>query len=177
VTVIGALITLPRFSPAGGPDSSWSESQGDISPQNGGDAGRAACAGRLAMLVRRVESTPATGDACRSSRLSPHDDCRACPGSLQGNRPEVHQAGQEGALPLVRHLGMVRPQHGSTYRRSETTAMSDAVDRLAQALRDLISEAVQAAVERERATPPAARVVERPQIADEEFDPCPWCNK
>ncbi len=32
--------------------------------------------------------------------------------------------------------------------------MSDAVDRLAQALRDVINEAVQAAVERERATTP-----------------------
>jgi predicted DNA-binding transcriptional regulator AlpA len=78
---------------------------------------------------------------------------------------------------MVRHLGMVRPQHGSTYRRSETTAMSDAVDRLAQALRDLINEVVQGAVERERTTPPAARGVERPQTADEEFDMCPSSDK
>jgi excisionase family DNA binding protein len=55
--------------------------------------------------------------------------------------------------------------------------VSDAVDRLAQTLRDLINEAVQAAVEREGATRPPARVVERPEIADEEFDLCPWCNK
>ncbi len=55
--------------------------------------------------------------------------------------------------------------------------MSDAVDRLAQALRDLINEAVQAAVERERPTPPPERVVERPKVPDEEFDRCPWCNK
>ena len=55
--------------------------------------------------------------------------------------------------------------------------MSDAVDRLAQALCDLINEAVQAAVERERATPPPARVVERPKVPDEDFDLCPWCNK
>ena len=61
------------------------------------------------------------------------------------------------------NLGMLGPLHVSTHRRSETTAMSDAADQLAQALRDLINEAVQAAVERERATPPPARVVERPK--------------
>jgi hypothetical protein len=38
--------------------------------------------------------------------------------------------------------------------------MSDAVDRLAQALRDLVNEAVQATVERETATPPPARAIE-----------------
>jgi excisionase family DNA binding protein len=55
--------------------------------------------------------------------------------------------------------------------------MSDAVDRLAQALRDLINEAVQAAVKQERATPPPARVVERPKVPEEDFDRCPWCHK
>ena len=55
--------------------------------------------------------------------------------------------------------------------------MSDAADRLAQALRDLINEAVQAAVERERPTPPPARVVERPKVREEDFDACPWCNQ
>ena len=55
--------------------------------------------------------------------------------------------------------------------------MSDAVDRLAQALRDLIREAVQEAVEQERAKPPPARVVERPKVPEEDFDRCPWCNK
>lgn len=35
--------------------------------------------------------------------------------------------------------------------------MSDAADRLAQALRDLINEAVQTSVERERPTPPPDR--------------------
>ncbi len=55
--------------------------------------------------------------------------------------------------------------------------MSDAADQLAQALRNVINEAVQAAVERERASPPPARVVERPTVSDEEFDVCPWCNK
>jgi excisionase family DNA binding protein len=55
--------------------------------------------------------------------------------------------------------------------------MSDAAERLAQALRDLINEAVQAAVERERPTPPPARVVERPQVPGEDFDRCPWCHK
>jgi excisionase family DNA binding protein len=54
--------------------------------------------------------------------------------------------------------------------------MTDAADQLAQALRDLINEAVQAAVERERPTPPA-RVVERPNVPDESFDLCPWCDK
>jgi len=47
--------------------------------------------------------------------------------------------------------------------------MSDTGDQLAQALRDLINEAVQAAVERERPTQPRARVVERPKMPDEEF--------
>ena len=55
--------------------------------------------------------------------------------------------------------------------------MSDAAERLAQALRDLIREAVQEAVERERAKPPPARVVERPKVPEEDFDRCPWCNK
>jgi excisionase family DNA binding protein len=54
--------------------------------------------------------------------------------------------------------------------------MSDAVDRLAQALRDVINEAVQAAVERERPTPPPERVVERPEVP-EDLDRCPWCRK
>jgi hypothetical protein len=54
--------------------------------------------------------------------------------------------------------------------------MSDAVDQLAQALRGLIKEAVEAAVERNRSTPPPARVVERPRVVPaEEFDLCPWC--
>jgi excisionase family DNA binding protein len=55
--------------------------------------------------------------------------------------------------------------------------MSDAADRLAQALHDLIKEAVQTAVERDRPRPPPARVIERPKVPDGEFDPCPWCNK
>jgi excisionase family DNA binding protein len=55
--------------------------------------------------------------------------------------------------------------------------MSDAADRLAQALSDLINEAVQAAVERERPTPPPAQVVERPEVPKEDFDLCPWCEK
>ena len=53
--------------------------------------------------------------------------------------------------------------------------MSDNADRLTQALRDLIKEAVQAAVK--RATPPPERVVERPKVPDQDFDLCPWCNK
>ena len=48
--------------------------------------------------------------------------------------------------------------------------MSDAVDQLARALRDLVTEAVQAAVERERPTPLPARVIERPTVPEEEFD-------
>ena len=55
--------------------------------------------------------------------------------------------------------------------------MSDTADRLAQALRDLIDEAVQAAVERDRSTPPPEGVVERPKVPDDEFDLCPWCDK
>ena len=48
--------------------------------------------------------------------------------------------------------------------------MSDAADRLAQALRDLINEAVEAAIERERPPPPPARVVERPKVPEEDFE-------
>ena len=55
--------------------------------------------------------------------------------------------------------------------------MSDTADRLAQALRDLINEAEQAAVERDRPTPPTARVVERPNEPEGDFDLCRWCNK
>jgi hypothetical protein len=47
--------------------------------------------------------------------------------------------------------------------------MSDAVERLAQALRDLIKEAVQEAVERERPTPPPERVAERPKVSNLTF--------
>jgi excisionase family DNA binding protein len=54
--------------------------------------------------------------------------------------------------------------------------MSDAVDRLAQALRDVINEAVHAAVELDRLTPRPAPVVERPKVPEEDFDLCPWCN-
>ncbi len=52
--------------------------------------------------------------------------------------------------------------------------MNDAAERLAQAIRDLINEAIQAAVE--RVTPPPDRVVERPKVP-EDFDRCPWCSK
>jgi hypothetical protein len=45
--------------------------------------------------------------------------------------------------------------------------MSDAADRLAQAVRELIDGAVQAAIERERPTLPPERVVERPKVPDE----------
>ena len=55
--------------------------------------------------------------------------------------------------------------------------MSDAADRLAQAIRDVINEAVHAAVELQRPTPPPARAAEHPKMAEEDFDECPWCNK
>jgi excisionase family DNA binding protein len=55
--------------------------------------------------------------------------------------------------------------------------MSDAADRLAQALRDLINETVQAAVDRERSTPPPARVSESPTVPIQNLDRCPWCHK
>jgi excisionase family DNA binding protein len=56
--------------------------------------------------------------------------------------------------------------------------MSDAPERLAQALRDLMNEAVQEAVERERPTPsPSVRMIERPGGPEEDFDVCPWCSK
>jgi hypothetical protein len=51
--------------------------------------------------------------------------------------------------------------------------MSDAPERLAPALRDLINEAVQEAVERERPTPsPPVRMIERPGGPGEDFDLC-----
>src|ERR1700730_6496762 len=64
--------------------------------------------------------------------------------------------------------------------------MSDAADRLAQAIRDVINEAVRdiideavraAAVRPERPTPTPARPVEQPEIPQEDFLLCPWCNK
>ena len=55
--------------------------------------------------------------------------------------------------------------------------VSDAADRLAQALRDLINEAVQAAVERDRPTPPLERVAGSGNVPEANFDLCPWCNK
>jgi Helix-turn-helix domain len=55
--------------------------------------------------------------------------------------------------------------------------MSDAADRLAQAIRDVINDAVQAAVEPQRPTPLPARVAERPKVAEEDLDPCQQCSK
>jgi excisionase family DNA binding protein len=55
--------------------------------------------------------------------------------------------------------------------------MSDAVDRLAEALRDLINQSVQQAVERERPTPPPAQVVERPKVQEQDSDLCSRCKK
>jgi excisionase family DNA binding protein len=55
--------------------------------------------------------------------------------------------------------------------------MSDAAERLAQAIRDVITEAVQAAAAQEQPTPPPARVAEPPTAAEEDFDPCLRCNK
>ena len=58
---------------------------------------------------------------------------------------------------MVRCFGMAGPEHRAAHRRSETAPMSDAVDRLAQALRDLINEAVQQAVQEAVARRPAPR--------------------
>ncbi|HXC78679.1 MAG TPA: helix-turn-helix domain-containing protein [Candidatus Acidoferrum sp.] len=55
--------------------------------------------------------------------------------------------------------------------------MSDAVDRLAQALSDLINEAAQAAVEQDRPTPPPVPVVERPKVSEDDLAFCSWCDK
>jgi hypothetical protein len=55
--------------------------------------------------------------------------------------------------------------------------MSDAAERLAQALRDLIDEAVQPAVERHWPAPPPVPVVERPRVPEEDLDFCPWYDK
>jgi excisionase family DNA binding protein len=55
--------------------------------------------------------------------------------------------------------------------------MSDAADRLAQAIRDVIDEAVQAAVGQDCPTPPPARAVERPEISQEDLLLCQWCNE
>jgi hypothetical protein len=51
--------------------------------------------------------------------------------------------------------------------------MSDAAERLAQALRDLINEAVQEAVERKHQTPSPVQMIERPGGPEEDFDLCP----
>jgi hypothetical protein len=56
--------------------------------------------------------------------------------------------------------------------------MSNAADRLAQAIRDVINEAVRAAaVPQERPTPTPASAVERPEIPQQDLLLCPWCNK
>jgi excisionase family DNA binding protein len=56
--------------------------------------------------------------------------------------------------------------------------VSDAVERLAAALRDLVDEAVQAAVDRDCPISPPARVTEPPkEVPGDDFDLCPWCNK
>jgi excisionase family DNA binding protein len=55
--------------------------------------------------------------------------------------------------------------------------MSDAVDRLAQALSDLINEAAQVAVEQDRPTPPPVPVVERPKVPEDDLAFCSWCDK
>jgi excisionase family DNA binding protein len=55
--------------------------------------------------------------------------------------------------------------------------MSAAADRLAQAIRDVINEAVQAALVRQSPTPPPARVAERPKLAEEDLETCQQCSK
>jgi len=55
--------------------------------------------------------------------------------------------------------------------------MSDSADRLAQALHDLINEAVREAVARHLPAPPPTQTIERPPVPDENFDLCPWCCK
>jgi len=94
----------------------------------------------------------------------------------RGTGPKFIKDGSRVLYRWSHILEWLETQHISTHRRSDTAAMSDTADRLAQALRDLIREAVQEAVERERAKPPPARVVERPKVP-EDFDRCPWCNK
>ena len=53
--------------------------------------------------------------------------------------------------------------------------MSDALDRLARALRDVTNEAVQPAVE--PTTPRPQQAVGRPKVSDQDFDLCPWRNQ
>jgi excisionase family DNA binding protein len=55
--------------------------------------------------------------------------------------------------------------------------MSDAAERLALALRDLINEAVQAVVERDCPTSPPAPAAENPKVPKEDCELCPWCHK
>jgi hypothetical protein len=55
--------------------------------------------------------------------------------------------------------------------------MSDAAEQLAQALRDLIDEAVRAAVEPERATPPPVPLAQPPKVPEGDLASCPWCDK
>ena len=71
---------------------------------------------------------------------------------------------------------MARTQHIPAHRRSETLAMSDSADRLAQALRDLIHEAVQDVVRRERPAALPARVVKRPNVPEEDSELSPSCR-
>jgi hypothetical protein len=55
--------------------------------------------------------------------------------------------------------------------------MSDAAEQLAKALRDVVNEAVQAAVKRERPTPPPAPVVDRPELPEDDSELCPGCRR
>jgi excisionase family DNA binding protein len=55
--------------------------------------------------------------------------------------------------------------------------MSDAAERLAQALRDLIHEAAQEVITRELSTPPSARAVGRPTGPEKDSEWCPSCRR
>jgi hypothetical protein len=55
--------------------------------------------------------------------------------------------------------------------------VSNAAERLAQALRDLIDEAAQAAVERDRPTPTPVPVAKSPKVPEDNLAFCPWCDQ
>jgi len=55
--------------------------------------------------------------------------------------------------------------------------VSDAAERLAEALRDLINEAVAARFEQQPSAPGSREVFERPKVSEEDFELCPRCRK
>ena len=75
------------------------------------------------------------------------------------------------------HLHSFDGRHGLADQHVIAAGDGDGDDSSPRHCATSFNESVQAAVERERPTPPPARLVERPEVPEEDFDLCPWCNK